>query len=165
MVADWSAELISDFLRHQLTMPARGQSPRPQFKADVIVTFDESGVSYHPNHRSLYHGARSFVKSLVQDGSEPPVQLYSLASVNVLRKYMSILDAPASVLSTVFSKKDRGAHPSPLFIVSGLGGYRKAQLAMTTAHRSQMVWFRWFWISLSRYMMINVLTRENVGEA
>ncbi len=166
MSANWDPESLSDFLRHQLTVQPRGRSNRPQTKVDVIITFDQSGVSYHPNHRSLYYGSRSFVKSLMQGGeSDPPVQLYSLGSVNVLRKYMSILDAPASVLSTVFSKRERGSKPSPLFIVSGLGEYRKAQLAMTTAHKSQMVWFRWVWITLSRYMIINVLTRENVGEA
>jgi N-acetylglucosaminylphosphatidylinositol deacetylase len=166
MSATWDPESISDFLLRQLTVPARGRSNRPQTKVDVIVTFDQSGVSYHPNHRSLYYGSRAFVGSLMKPGeSERPVQLYTLGSVNVLRKYMSILDAPASVFSTALSKRDRGSHPSPLFIVSGLGEYRKAQLAMTSAHASQMVWFRWVWIALSRYMMINVLTREKFGEA
>jgi N-acetylglucosaminylphosphatidylinositol deacetylase len=164
MSTDWDPESLSDFLVRQLTVAARGRSNRPQIKVDVIVTFDQSGVSYHPNHRSLYHGSRAFIKSLMQGGeSESPVQLYTLGSVNVLRKYMSILDAPASVVGTALSRRERGSNPSPLFIVGGLGDYRKAQLAMTTAHKSQMVWFRWAWITLSRYMMINVLTRENVG--
>jgi N-acetylglucosaminylphosphatidylinositol deacetylase len=165
MSTHWDPESLSDFLRQQLTVQPRGRSNRPQTKVDVIITFDQSGVSYHPNHRSLYYGSRSFIKSLMQGGESEPVQLYTLASVNVLRKYMSILDGPASVLTAVFSKRERGSNPSPLFIVSGLGEYRKAQLAMTTAHKSQMVWFRWFWITLSRYMMINVLTRESVREA
>jgi N-acetylglucosaminylphosphatidylinositol deacetylase len=165
MSASWDPESLSDFLLRQLTVPARGRPNRPQTKVDVIVTFDQGGVSHHPNHRSLYYGSRAFVGSLMRSGeSEPPVQLYTLGSVNVLRKYMSILDAPASVLSTALSKRDRGSNPSPLFIVGGPGAYRKAQLAMTSAHTSQMVWFRWFWITLSRYMVINVLTRESFGD-
>jgi N-acetylglucosaminylphosphatidylinositol deacetylase len=31
---------------------------------------------------------------------------------------------------------------------------------MTTAHESQMRWFRWGWISLSRYMVLNDLKKE-----
>jgi N-acetylglucosaminylphosphatidylinositol deacetylase len=164
MTAKWDPELLSDFLLRQLTTQAESGSKPLQTKIDVIITFDQNGISYHPNHRSLYYGSRSFIKSLIRrhSESETPVQLYTLRSVNVVRKYMSILDSPASVWGITLSKRDRGSNPTPLFIVSGLAEYRKAQLAMTTAHKSQMLWFRWVWITMSRYMMINVLKREIV---
>jgi N-acetylglucosaminylphosphatidylinositol deacetylase len=34
---------------------------------------------------------------------------------------------------------------------------------MLHAHISQMVWFRYGWIYLSRYMLLNSLRREVVG--
>jgi N-acetylglucosaminylphosphatidylinositol deacetylase len=61
-----------------------------------------------------------------------------------------------------FSKKQTGVHPSPLLFMSGPGEIRTAQLAMTTAHKSQMRWFRWGWIGLSRYMVVNDLKLEKV---
>jgi len=33
---------------------------------------------------------------------------------------------------------------------------------MTTAHKSQMRWFRWGWIVLSRYMVVNDLKLEKL---
>jgi len=59
-------------------------------------------------------------------------------------------------------KKQMGEHPSPLLFMSGLGEVRTAQRAMTTAHKSQMRWFRWGWIALSRYMIVNDLKLEKV---
>jgi N-acetylglucosaminylphosphatidylinositol deacetylase len=44
----------------------------------------------------------------------------------------------------------------------GRGAYGAAWSAMTQAHRSQMVWFRYGWITLSRYMVINDLRLEKV---
>lgn len=44
-------------------------------------------------------------------------------------------------------------HRMPVF-VSGVGGYRTALRAMQQ-HRSQLVWFRWLYVSFSRYMWVN----------
>ncbi|RMD42722.1 hypothetical protein DV735_g2416, partial [Chaetothyriales sp. CBS 134920] len=38
----------------------------------------------------------------------------------------------------------------------------RAREAMVHGHRSQMVWFRWGWITLGRYMLINDLVREPI---
>lgn len=63
---------------------------------------------------------------------------------------MSILDGPLSLA--------RGGNGGGgIVLVSSPGEYRKAQKAMTEAHVSQMRWFRWGWIGLSRYMVINDL--------
>ena len=60
------------------------------------------------------------------------------------------------------SEETNEAHPSPLLFMSGLEEVRIAQKAMTTAHKSQMKWFRWGWIGLSRYMAVNDLKLEKV---
>lgn len=89
------------------------------------------------------------------------MKLYTLTSINVARKYMGVLDAPATILSVMFlgGKRVAGEAPTPLFLVGGVRDYLKARAAMTKAHESQMRWFRWGWIAVGRYMFINDLRR------
>ncbi|XP_076344512.1 N-acetylglucosaminyl-phosphatidylinositol de-N-acetylase-like isoform X1 [Tachypleus tridentatus] len=109
--------------------------------ADVVISFDEHGVSGHPNHISLFNGL-----SYLTDEDLVPVgcRFLVLKTVNKLRKYCSIFDFPLS-----FCEDDCVLISSPLYIL-------RAQKAMT-AHYSQLVWFRWLYILFSRYMIINSL--------
>ena len=140
---------------------------------DVLVTFDAGGVSSHPNHISLYHGARSFVAALVagKPGWKPPVDLYTLTSVSFIRKYTGILDVFATLGSWAFwsgvmrSGGDKSRPRSMVFLntlVPGGGSATTAWRAMISAHKSQMVWFRYGWITLSRYMYMNDLVLEKI---
>ena len=129
---------------------------------DVLVTFDKGGVSAHANHISLYHGAKHFIASLLQSrlGGECPVDLYTLTSVSIFRKYTSFIDGLVTLVITAFSARQKGDHPSPLYFMSGPKDVQTAQFAMTTGHKSQMVWFRYGWIGLSRYLVVNDLKLE-----
>lgn len=166
MTTTWRPKLISDFLTTALA-PKMAKMPAdkaPEANIDILITFDAHGVSSHPNHKSLYDGAKTFIRTLMQrhTGWETPVKLYTLHSTTVLRKYVSILDSPATIISCGARKKEAGAYPTPLLFVSGVSGFAQARRAMTTGHKSQMVWFRWGWIFLSRYMVINDLKKEKV---
>lgn len=159
------ASLLSAAFAPNLTKPMKSKGAEaPTATIDVLLTFDQSGVSSHPNHISLFHGARHFIASLIHNhpGWQCPVDLYTLTSVNIARKYSSFLDSMLSILIMAFSKRQSGDHPSPLLFVSGAGQIRVAQKAMTTAHKSQMKWFRWGWIGFSRYMVVNDLSLEKV---
>lgn len=168
MSVTWNPKLLSNLLAKAFA-PNISTTPTtrpPAATIDVIITFDAGGVSGHPNHRSLYHGAHAFLKTLMQrhSGWDCPVKLYTLTSVNIARKYASVLDAPMTVLSALVQRKDAaGAFPSPLMFVSGPQQVRTAQGAMVKAHKSQMVWFRWGWIGIGRYMVMNDLRKEKVG--
>ncbi|KAI1766069.1 LmbE-like protein [Hypoxylon sp. FL1150] len=145
----------------------------PTADLDVLITFDQHGISSHPNHISLYHGARAFISSLTRNkpGWASPVDLYTLTTIPFLRKYTAFLDMFATMFSLALrgggagKKSDRG-NPGAVVSMSGLVGSREsygaARAAMTEAHKSQMVWFRWGWIALSRYMYINDLKLERV---
>lgn len=78
MTATWSEENVSGLLASafapQLAAQASSQSA-PMATIDILLTFDQSGVSYHPNHRSLYHGARAFLKALMRGNSNHPCQI------------------------------------------------------------------------------------------
>lgn len=164
MTATWDAKLISQTLMKYFA-PDVSSTPTtksPEANIDVLITFDEGGISGHPNHISLLHGCTVFMKNLMarHTGWDSPVKLYTLTTTNMIRKYSSVLDSLVSVLAIVMGKKDRGAFPSPLLMVSSPGDVRTAQKAMTTAHVSQMRWFRWGWIGISRYMVINDLKKR-----
>ena len=161
---------------------------KPAATIDVLITFDQGGVSNHPNHRALYGGAVLFLKNLMRGygGWECPVALYTLPTVNVVRKYSGVCDAVVTMavgavenLVGGFGRGDRkkqkggggsggtdgrraGGQGRVLF-VSGLQRYWRARQAMVQGHRSQMVWFRWGWITIGRYMVVNDLKRERIA--
>ena len=163
------AALLSSAFAPHLAKSKGSDAVAPTATIDVLITFDSSGVSSHPNHISLYHGARAFVGSLTHGkaGWANPVDLYTLTSVSFLRKYAGILDIVSTLTSWAIGadKKDK-KHPGGLVFLNGVGGaggnLGTAWNAMTKAHKSQMVWFRWGWITFSRYMVMNDLRLENV---
>lgn len=151
---------------------------------DTIITFDRHGISGHPNHISLYHGARLFVSQLLaatatssnKEKSKGTVDVYTLPSLGIARKYSGIVDALPTLLEWAWSagiaRKDKQEKPKALVFMNNLvpGGdgwasVDKAWAAMTKAHVSQMRWFRYGWIGLSRYMYVNSLVREEVEPA
>lgn len=69
---------------------------------DILTTFDADGVSGHPNHISLYHGAKAFVAT---PGRASLVDLYTLKSVLLLRKYTSVLDVFATLMDCLGARR------------------------------------------------------------
>ncbi|OJZ84766.1 hypothetical protein ASPFODRAFT_48906 [Aspergillus luchuensis CBS 106.47] len=148
-----------------------GSGSAPTATIDVLLTFDKGGISNHPNHRSLYHGAVHFLRSLMKgkSGYTCPVTLYTLTTTNLLRKYAGVLDAPFTMvrgaLHSIMGRGGSGSKgqlPSRLLFVSSVNEWMTAQSAMVKAHQSQMVWFRWGWITIGRYMVVNDLKAEKI---
>ena len=195
MIAEWPAKDIAELLSSAFSPASTsysekgsgrnfnrgGRTPEgpPNATIDVLLTFDRAGVSGHINHISLYHGARSWLEVLMRghEGWRCPVQLYTLTSTNILRKYISIFDAPVSmtwgIVRDAFQHQRKaqtrssegreaasGPAPSKLLFVNDVTQYRTARRAMTNGHKSQMVWFRWGWIGIGRYMVVNDLKNE-----
>ncbi|KAI0378721.1 LmbE-like protein [Hypomontagnella monticulosa] len=172
MTQTWDPSKIASLLSRAFLSPqtSSSSSDPPTATIDALITFDAGGISGHPNHISLYHGSRHFVSQLLRGrgGWSSPVDVYTLTSVSILRKYTGFLDVFATIFSQVWAdrgKSGRG-NPGALVSVSALAGgresYGTARAAMTEAHKSQMVWFRWGWIALSRYMYVNDLRLERV---
>jgi len=167
MAVTWHPRLISNLLVSVFApkMALIPSNQAPQSNIDVIITFDGHGVSSHPNHKSLYNGAHTFLRALMHrhTGWSCPIKLYTLTTTSLVRKYLAVMDAPAALVHVMIRKKELGSYPTPLLFVSSPAGYRTAQRAMTTAHQSQMRWFRWGWITLSRYMVLNDLKKEKTS--
>ncbi|KAG8536302.1 hypothetical protein GDO81_026670, partial [Engystomops pustulosus] len=68
-----------------------------------------------------------------------------LESVNIFRKYISVLD----LLLSRFSGPD-------VLVISSGSQYQQGKEAMQQ-HQSQLLWFRHVYLFFSRYMMINSL--------
>lgn len=164
MTVTWHPRLIANLLTTTFAPKMTSVSAKdpPLANIDAIITFDAHGVSDHPNHKSLHDGAHSFLKALMHrhSGWDCPIKLYTLTTTSILRKYLSVLDAPFTLIQATYRKKEVGDSPSPLLFVNGPLAYGAARKAMVSGHQSQMRWFRWGWITLSRYMMINDLRKE-----
>ena len=150
--------------------PTKFPSPVPEgprATIDVLITFDKSGISSHPNHISLYHGAKLFLSNLMRghSGYSCPVTLYTLSTVNIARKYSFILDAIPTYISGIIGnfQSAKGKKGDRVLFISDMMRYWKARDAMVNGHKSQMVWFRWGWIGVGRYMVVNDLRREGVS--
>ncbi|ERF71735.1 hypothetical protein EPUS_05607 [Endocarpon pusillum Z07020] len=150
---------------------------------EVILTFDPHGISTHPNHCACYYGAIHFLQNQLKhpkpNSKSPttPPTLYTLTSISRPRKYISVLDAPITLLTSLtsvfFSNLQQSARKARrnvqdgradrVIFVSGFRNYVKAFGAMVFAHKTQMLWFRWGWVLVGRYMVVNDLKRERVG--
>lgn len=172
MTTTWPADKIAQILSSAFS-PASNSSKKssssdePTSTIDTLITFDSRGISSHPNHISLYHGARHWLSSLMagKSGWKCPVELYTLTTTNILRKYISAIDAPVTMVlggwrAAGMAQRKRKEEPPSLLFVSDFGQWKRGQSAMVKAHKSQMRWFRWGWIGIGRYMVVNDLKRE-----
>ncbi|NWW87914.1 PIGL acetylase, partial [Rhynochetos jubatus] len=114
---------------------------------NLVVTFDAGGVSGHANHISLHTALRYkyccfeiFILCLCLGCC-----VLVLESVNLFRKYISVLDVPVSCLL-----------PRDALFVLTEEETEQARRAMR-CHRSQLLWFRHIYMLFSRYMVINSL--------
>ncbi|XP_022785819.1 N-acetylglucosaminyl-phosphatidylinositol de-N-acetylase-like isoform X2 [Stylophora pistillata] len=126
---DWdtqiTGQLITECIKHN--------------QIQVVITFDSYGVSGHTNHIGIFNA----IKRLRNEGIPGDVSYYVLTSVNILRKYISLLD----LVLSVSSRQMFLLSPHDMIV---------AQKAMY-AHKSQLLWFRRLYIIFSRFMLINTL--------
>lgn len=132
----WREELVSEVILHHVEVNL----------IDVILTFDRHGVSGHKNHCSLYN-AMAFLS--LESRLPAKTSVYTLRSVNFLRKYVGIIDVPMSFLL------------SPTAFIASLKDWWTLQRAMA-AHYSQYVWYRKLYMMLSRYILINTYDQMNI---
>ena len=103
-----------------------------------LLTFDEYGVSGHINHCAI---AKSILRDNVRLSN---VNVHFLQSVNIIRKYLGILD----ILSILYMPK------KSITFTTDLACLIKTHFAMYS-HHSQYTWYRILYILYSRYVYIN----------
>ncbi|KAM8797480.1 N-acetylglucosaminyl-phosphatidylinositol de-N-acetylase [Eudromia elegans] len=128
----WDTQLLASFVLKHIEAN----------NINLVVTFDAGGVSGHANHISLYT-ALSYLHS--ERKLPEGCQVFILETVNLFRKYISILDIPISCLL-----------PRDALFILTEEEVEQARRAMR-CHRSQLLWFRHLYMLFSRYMVVNSL--------
>ncbi|EIN08188.1 LmbE-like protein [Punctularia strigosozonata HHB-11173 SS5] len=156
--SSWDQQVIADLLRPYVA----------EHRIDTILTFDQGGVSGHLNHASLPRGAAQLLSAL-PPGDRPRV--FSLVTVPLVHKYIGPL-APllakldvlyATALRVASGGKSTTQSAQTIAFVAGLQDYLIALKAMRQ-HWSQLVWFRWLYVTFSRYMWVNEWVPVSVSE-
>ncbi|KAF8438121.1 LmbE-like protein [Boletus edulis BED1] len=128
----------------------------------TILTFDTQGISSHPNHYSLPFGAWDLANILRAKAPEPTSfsvpRVFSLVTVPLLSKYAGVL-APLSsrmnmILQRVLNRFTQSDGNQQAVFTSGFTQYVTAVRAMQK-HTTQLEWFRYLYVTFSRYMWIN----------
>lgn len=139
----WDEDLVSKLVLRQIV----------KCEAEMVLTFDKTGVSGHSNHIAAYRGVRKLV---VERKLPSGVRAFCLESVSLLRKYSAFLEVPVSfVLCAIRGNK---------VLISSPHGVLRAQRAMR-AHASQFVWFRALNMVFSRYFIINTIKALTIKQS
>lgn len=166
MDVEWGAQNISSSLT--------GIMDPSTMASSVVVTFDQNGVSNHPNHILLYHGCKKFFDSKLTSGAK----LYVLKSLSFWEKYSFTLltniellvDFVSRFILSNFLKVNinisffdsfAGKQLPSIKVYSDLNMLSLSYAAMAYGHFSQMVWFRYGWLIFSRYLTFNHLIQVN----
>jgi N-acetylglucosaminylphosphatidylinositol deacetylase len=95
---------------------------------DLLLTFDERGVSGHLNHRSLYKGVRFYLESRKGSASVcSDIPAYSLSSISLIRKFTSFLDIFVTFLPALYKFLIGKSDSSNLILISSLSDFFLAQ--------------------------------------
>lgn len=169
----WNKQKISNALTEQIDhMDLKTKRIR-------LLTFDDGGISGHPNHISLFYGCKQFIRDYgnkhlgryasvrmlalkswslpekyssflwvnIQLGHKYLVQLGMIKKLQILLNHQNLVELPENLTVTKHS----------FMIYNNFNSWFVSLSTMTYAHYSQIVWFRWFWIFLSKYMNCNEL--------
>ena len=122
---DWNTEDIANIIDKYVK----------KWNIDTIITFDDMGVSGHPNHIACFNATQYYLRDL-----SPLVNGVALKSVGGIEKFIG----PLSLLGS------KGSNSCTL------SGYRKAWNQMAD-HSSQFTWYRKLFIIFSQYSYVNKL--------
>lgn len=148
---------------------------------ETVITFDEGGVSAHPNHIAVFHGVARFLAqhvSTAPSSSSSSDATPSSSTPSALKHRASTTAATASppvlpraelrgfkLETTNLVRKYAGpldvvwsslTAQGEMFVAPGWLAFWSAHRAMQ-AHHSQYVWFRRLSVPFSRYSYVNTL--------
>lgn len=135
MQEQWPPELVATLVRARIS----------QWNVDVVFTFDDNGVSGHPNHIAVHRGMRLLAAE--RNGTCP---IYTLRTRPTWSKYVSAMSLLPHAISTSHSNTAQG---NIVVVVAPAKSLHSLWAMMR--HRSQLVWFRYLFVWFSSYTFIN----------
>ncbi|XP_054783559.1 uncharacterized protein LOC129290701 isoform X2 [Prosopis cineraria] len=133
----WNHNLLANLVKEEIT----------NHNIDMIITFDNYGVSGHCNHRDVHYG----VCKLLYDIPYRDIEAWELVSTNILRKYSGPIDVWLSMFVAMLHSNE-----TIQFLVNE--DPCRSFLAMAQ-HSSQWVWFRKCFVVMSSYTYMNTLRK------
>ncbi|CAI4049121.1 hypothetical protein N7582_004583 [Saccharomyces uvarum] len=140
--------------------------------SQIIVTFDSYGVSNHINHKSCHIAVEKFIDDYVGSKTKEKAENAHITALylrsyknNIFLKYNSFIWEILKMLYRTVSPFGRSIQPlaapstttekNGLLLMNTHSQYILAFAAMLNAHKSQVVWFRYGWWILSRFVFVN----------
>ncbi|OCF31873.1 hypothetical protein I317_02948 [Kwoniella heveanensis CBS 569] len=169
MTAQWDPELIAASIASHGGL----YDDLSEYRVDLIITFDDKGISNHPNHIALS-------RAIAYLPTPDPPRIIQLRSPATLPKFTGPLYAIYLYLkdeldilltrmlssvgtstrtdssSTTTTTPEGQQEPNTHIVVSSPAQWLQSVQAMMY-HKSQLVWFRWLYLAFSRLMWINEL--------
>ncbi|XP_042046176.1 probable N-acetylglucosaminyl-phosphatidylinositol de-N-acetylase isoform X3 [Salvia splendens] len=115
---------------------------------DLIITFDNYGISGHCNHCDVHQGVRKLMHDALGGRH---LEAWEIISPNIVRKYIGPVDI---WLSIMFSLLDKDGLSHCLLNLD----LRKSYAAMAQ-HSSQWVWFRKLFVTFSSCTYVSTLKK------
>lgn len=149
----WDTSLMLQQLEKVIASPERNQRET----TNVILTFDKNGVSNHVNHKSCYEMVSKYHEKYIKDTIILTIDSYHN---NLLLKYSSFGWQCLKVLNSLYNPLTQPDHSIPfnrthMTIFNSYPQYILSLASMLNAHKSQMVWYRYFWWTFSRFVFVN----------
>ncbi|RDY06897.1 putative N-acetylglucosaminyl-phosphatidylinositol de-N-acetylase [Mucuna pruriens] len=129
----WNHSLLAKIIEEEITSCC----------IDMIITFDNYGVSGHCNHRDVHYGV---CKLLQRD-----IEVWELVSTNILRKYSGPVDIWLSIFWAMLYSNGT--------MQCLVNEHSRRSLIAMAQHSSQWVWFRKLFVALSSYTYMNTLRK------
>lgn len=105
-----------------------------RFRPDVVVTFDEDGLYWHPDHIAVHARTTEVVARL---GAEGPALLYVSMPVGSMRALMDAAPGSAPILGVPDAGAFGAAAPTPTLVFDA-GAFADRKLRALRCHRSQV---------------------------
>lgn len=138
MTVEWDPEVVAEHVKEA----------QKSADANIVITFDQDGVSGHKNHKQVSKGVLRYAIDAYDSAEFAPFVL-QLKSVNILRKYIFTLDGFISRLNGTIRKY--------YVLLSSNWDYFRVRTSFQKGYESQHTWYRLLWQYFSRYMVVNEL--------
>eukprot|EP01018_Ginkgo_biloba_P011254 Gb_01583 [translate_table: standard] len=140
----WNHRLLAEIIAQEITT----------HDIDTLITFDDYGISGHPQHRAVHYGVCTFLVESARESSRmqnKTIDAWELMSTNIIRKYSGPLDIWCSILYSAWLEKRESQclfnkDPHVCFLAMG-------------QHNSQWLWFRKLFVIFSSYTYFNTLRK------
>lgn len=141
----WSQDLISQILERTFA----------KHNIDMMITFDNYGVSGHANHIAVHRGVCRFVLDCakkLEDKESFSIEAWQLVSVSIIKKY----SGPMYVLWSMWN--NRNTDQSHSFYSKG----PQHSIGAMRLHGTQWLWYRRMFVIFSHYTYMNTLHKINL---